>query len=137
MYLLLDCDSRLFTGVLSTWSIELHVDDGIIVLITLSSCLHVISENSLLLSPFLLSVFSSHSCVLMLLVITSSFGSWVHSWCLFACVGEVLLLEAIGCALMKFAYDLHTDVLCVYNLQNSQWTFVLQYFLICPSSPHL
>ena len=69
-------------GALSTGSIELHVDDGIIVLITLSSCLRVISDSSLLLSPSLSSVFSSKFCVFMLLVSTSLFGSCVHSCCL-------------------------------------------------------
>ena len=86
------------------------MDDGIMVLITRSRCFLVISEMSLLRdgssSPFV----SSHFCCLDTSVLPSCVPVHIQSVCLFVCTGDVLLLEAIGCALTKFAYDLHTEV---------------------------
>ena len=86
------------------------MDDGIMALITHSRCFLVISEMSLLLgcssSPFV----SSHFCCLNTSTFPSCVPARTQSVCLVVCVGDVLLLEAIGCALTKFAYDLHTEV---------------------------
>ena len=98
---------------MGTFSIEsdaLHVDDGIIVLITLSKCFLVISEMSLLLIGSFSPLSSSYFCCLVMFVFSVCVVDCIQSVCLLMCAGDALLLEAIGCALTKFTYDLHTEV---------------------------
>ena len=94
-------------GTFSVESDTLHVDDGIIVLITRSKCFLVISEMSLLLVG---SLSSSYFCCLEMCVLSTCVVGCIQSVCLFVCARDALLLEAIGCALTKFAYNLHTEV---------------------------
>ena len=91
---------------------------GIIALITRSRCFRVISEMFLLLVGSFSLMVSSHFCCLPVSTPSVPMAGCTHSVCLFVCAGNVLLLEAIGCALMKFVYDLHTDVWCEYDTVN-------------------
>ena len=82
------CVARLLVGTFSVGSDALHVDDGIIVLITHSRCFRVISEMSLLLVGSLSLLVLSYFCCLVISVLSTCTIGCVQSVCL--CVPEML-----------------------------------------------